>query len=119
MSDRTRGVIVYPMPESVCGPYGNRYALLLRGSEGHLEARMVHTEGVSYIVTPDKPWRWDDYTPSEPYSIEDLIGYVDPASAVDLADWVHVFGARLESNFGQVHWWATQPTIPTQDRSTT
>lgn len=106
--DRPRGVLVYPMPEEVCGPF-DRYALAVRDINGELELRMVHTEGVAYLVKNDKPWTWNDYDPSQRlYTVEELMELVDSTVAVDLADWVRQFGARLESNFYQVYAWCNE-----------
>lgn len=103
MSTRTRGVVVRPMPEEVSGPF-DHYALCVR-EDG--EVRMVHSEGVAYAVTDEKPWRWNDYSDTCPtFTPAELITMAFTAPAVDLADWVHVFGARLESNFGMIRRWA-------------
>lgn len=99
---RQRGIMVYPMPENVCGPEA-RYALLLR-ADG--EARMIHTEGVAYRVDQDKPWRYDDVQEGAGiWSVEQLINHAFDVPPVDLADWIRTFGARLESNFGQIARW--------------
>ena len=105
MSTRQRGILVFPMPEEISGPriFG-QFALVMR-KDG--EMRMVHTEGVAYSVSAERPWSWRDqglpdiptFTPAE------LIHMALQAEPVDLADWVRVFGARLESNFGQVTSW--------------
>jgi hypothetical protein len=118
-NSRPRGVIVYPMPESIGGPtvYG-RYALMVRrspdGSPDLSEVRMVHTEGVAYLVTTEKPWRWTDYAECDLFSPEELWFYGErpDSDGVDLADWVRTFGARLESNFSQCYRWAT--SVPTE-----
>lgn len=104
-NNRPRGVTVYPMPPEVNGPFGDRYALLTRHDGA---VRMVHHEGVAYNVTDDKPWCWTDYDPSQPrFTPDELNALIDPAKAVDLADWVRTFGARLESNFRLAYHWAT------------
>ncbi len=100
MTDRARGIHVYPMPEAVTGPY-ERYALLVR-EDG--EMRMIHSEGVAYEVSADKPWRWNDHTPSPYISREELIAHIE-TDPVDLADWVRTFGARLENNFSLIRRW--------------
>jgi len=107
-NDRPRGVTVYKMPPEVCGPYDN-YALTVYylNENGDMECRMVHTEGVAYLVTPDKPWRWTDYGECTEYTMRELMDLCTLDNAVDLADWVRVFGARLESNFHQIYAWAT------------
>src|SRR4051812_22133147 len=102
-TDRPRGVTVYPMPREVCGPFDN-YALM-SNSRGDL--RMVHSEGVSYSVTVEKPWRWNDYDPkAKTYDPASLIDFATLESTpVDLADWVRTFGDRLEGNFHQNYRW--------------
>lgn len=103
MSDnRVRGIMVCPMPPEVSGPY-DAYALLMR-ADGEL--RMVHSEGVAYSVTADKPWRWNDYSDTCPtFTVSELVALAFNPQPVDLADWVRTFGARLESNFGQIVRW--------------
>ena len=59
---RPRGILVWKMPSEVSGP--DSYALLVHPTKS--EARMVHTEGVAYLVTPEKPWTWNDYDPECP-----------------------------------------------------
>jgi hypothetical protein len=100
---RQRGVTLVPMPEAVNGPAADEYALLVR-PDGAM--RMVHYEGVAYEVTDEKPWRWNDYAPCDVFSPEELRSLVEGiGERVDLADWVRVFGARLESNFWQIVGW--------------
>jgi len=102
MTNRPRGVMVYPMPDEIGGP-SDRYALLMRGDE----ARMVHTEGVAYLVNADNAWTWTDYNPAvKKWTLHELIVVCTTIEPVDLADWVRTFGARLESNFHMVHHWA-------------
>lgn len=109
-NSRPRGVIVFPMTEfpEVNGPVAfGRYALMLRGDTS--EVRMVHTEGVAYQVTDEKPWGWTDNAPCQKFTPSQLIDMINfDAEGVDLADWIHTFGARLESNFTQAYSWATQ-----------
>lgn len=102
---RARGVTGYRMPPEVNGPMGDRYLLLVR-KDG--EMRMVHSEGVAYVVSDEKPWTWTDYADVEKFAPEDLTRMRPFCEPVDLADWVRVFGARLESNFHQIHRWAIQ-----------
>lgn len=98
---RTRGIIVYKMPEDVSGP--DSYALIIRGNG---EVRMVHSEGVAYKVSNEKPWCWNDWSITEKkWSPAELVELIDETQAVDLADWVRSFGARLESNFSQIAYW--------------
>lgn len=105
MNDRIRGIAVYPMPEQVTGPY-EAYALIVR-EDG--EVKMVHTEGVAYGVSAEKPWRWNDYREDCPtFTAHELINFAFYSPPVDLADWVRTFGARLESNFGQIVRWNSQ-----------
>lgn len=107
---RPRGVVAYLMPEEVCGPF-DRYALVVRheADDSVRECRMVHTEGVAYLVTDEKPWKWDDYNEGASlWSMEQLMEACDGHKSVDLADWVRTFGARLENNFYQIYRWATK-----------
>lgn len=107
-NDRPRGVMIWPMPEEVCGPF-DRYALAVRDNSEGVQCRMVHTEGVAYLVTEEKPWQWNDYDPNaKVFTMQDLRDRIDPANGVDLADWVRNFGARLESNFRQVYAWINE-----------
>lgn len=107
--NRPRGTLVYPMPPEVNGPLGDHYALVLRDTSEGLQARMVHTEGVAYLVTADKPWCWTDYDPSQPtFTMDELINLIDVSKETDLADWVRTFGARLETNFAMVYAWANE-----------
>lgn len=106
-TNRPRGVLVYPMPEEIGGPpvYGV-YALLIR-ADG--QTRMVHTEGVAYLVTDEKPWQWSDYIADlEAWSPSALIAAAKDTKPVDLADWIRAFGDRLESNFHQAYRWAKE-----------
>lgn len=102
---RQRGIMVYPMPTEVAGSaiYG-RFALLVR-SDG--EARMVHPEGVTYVVSLEKPWTVRSTSPRsrEPVTLLHLMRIALATQPVDLADWVRVFGSRLESNFYRISSW--------------
>jgi len=61
-------------------------------------ARVICTEGVSWVV-PDEGFKFNDYDPTAPaYTIEGL-KELYTGEVVDLADFIRVFGARLESNF--------------------
>lgn len=86
----------------ITGP-GDSYALFVR-PDG--EMRMVHSEGVAYLVRTDKPWKWNDYNEECPsYGPEELLE-ARTDKEVDLADWIRTFGHRLESNFAQIaYWW--------------
>jgi len=101
---RNRGIVGRVIAdEQITGPYES-YALFVR-PDG--EMLMVQgPEGVGYRVRTDKPWKWNDYNESCPsYGPEELLE-ARTDKEVDLADWIRVFGARLESNFAQiVHWW--------------
>lgn len=133
MSDRPLGVLGHVMPEEVGGPISPltsgpyllvipvRYVGLinsvLTNPSTHaieevrkIEVRMVCQEGVAYKVMHDKPWRWNDYLPSARFwSMWELIAKIDETTeANDLAYWVRSFGSRLESNFHQIHYWATK-----------
>lgn len=102
MSERQRGILVTPMvDDEINGPI-DRYALIVR-PDG--ETRMVHYEGVSYLVTDEKPWRWTDYGDCPTWTPAELAFQAEGLPTVDLADWVRTFGARLESNFSQIVWW--------------
>lgn len=108
MSDRPRGTIAYRMPEEVCGPI-DRYALLVRDTGDAVECMMLHYEGVGYLVTREKPWRWNDFDPeAQVWNMAELMALATEDNAVDIADWVRTFGARLESNFRQAYGWANQ-----------
>lgn len=104
---RSRGVVAYIMDDDeVTGPEA-AYAVVF--NESATEARMVHTEGVSYLVNNDKPWTWNDYSSdAKKFTFEELLAMTETADQIDLADWVRTFGARLESNFYQVYKWATK-----------
>jgi hypothetical protein len=114
--DRPHGVTVYPMThnDAINGPViAGRYALMVRrGPDGKIdpsEVRMVHSEGVQYRVTDEKPWVWSDYAPPgtvESFTPDELIQCID--SSCDLADWIRTFGSRLESNFWLAYRWATE-----------
>jgi hypothetical protein len=101
------------MPESVGGPrILASYALMVRrdasGKIDPSEVRMVHTEGVAYMVTAEKPWTWNDYDPTQPtFTPDDLIQMIGQ-TCTELCDWVRTHNARLESNFDQAYWWATR-----------
>lgn len=102
---RERGIKVYKMPSKVSGP--DSYALLVHPTKS--EARMVHTEGVAYLVTPEKPWTHNDYDPNCPvFSYAELLDLIPSLeiAPTDLADWIRTHNARLDSNFAQVHHWA-------------
>lgn len=105
-SERPRGVLVYPLTDDeVSGPMQS-YALLVR-ADG--QARMVHTEGVAYLVTEDKPWTWNDYNPAIPtFTVTELRARAEGVTPVDLADWVREHNARLEGNFALAYSWANQ-----------
>lgn len=100
---RKQGVVGYIMTdEQITGPYDS-YALFVREDGLTL---MVHSEGVAYRVTDEKPWQWNDYRNDvRSYGPGELhtIAMREQATLVDLAEWVRTFGARLESNFHQIH----------------
>jgi hypothetical protein len=105
-NSRPRGTVAYKMPEEVTGPFDS-YALLVRDTAEGVQCRMVHTEGVAYLVTDEKPWVWNDYDKSvRPWTVPELLACITDDNEVDLADWVRTFGARLESNFYQAWQWA-------------
>lgn len=118
--NRPHGTLVYRMPAEVNGHSSYPYALAIRKSEVGLfdeqgnsrpytEVRMVNTEGVSYLVTPEKDWCWTDYIPSEKHwTITELLEECNGDSLVDLADWVRTFGSRLESNFYLIWEWINE-----------
>lgn len=87
---RTRGVFVQPVSFQVDGM---RCAL----GEHHGDMWVICSEGVGWEV-PDEGFSVNDYDPDCPrWSKEELRGMRD-GLPVDLADWVRVFGARLETN---------------------
>jgi hypothetical protein len=99
---RNRGHIGHVMTEeAVTGPVDS-YALFVRPDGRML---MVHSEGVGYEVTEEKPWRWTDYGNCEVFPPHAMLALRTGAKEVDLADWVRTFGARLENNFRQISWW--------------
>lgn len=102
MNDRPRGTFVFPLP-AASGPLDS-YALCIAANGASM---MVHSEGVGYPVTDEKPWTWNDYQVGcESFTPAALAALALNAPAVDLADWVREFGARLESNFHQIRRWA-------------
>ena len=102
MSERTREITGWAMPTEVNGEGWDRYMLVIR-EDGQM--RMIHYEGVAYLVSEDRPWRWTDYAPVEAWSPEQLLAVTPWCREVNLADWVRCFGSRLESNFSQIVWW--------------
>ena len=110
-NDRRRGIAVYPMPDEIGGPF-DRYALLIRRVNGRTEARMVHTEGVAYLVNDGNAWTWPDYDPDvKKWTFAELISASHDVEAVDLADWVRCYNHRLEANFYQIVRWATEGEV--------
>ena len=106
--ERTTGIMVRVTPSDTAdrvinGPM-DHYALLIRPDGA---TRMVHYEGVAYLVTDEKPWRWTDYAPAQTFTPGELEALSNEESwhERDLADWIKVFGARCESNFHQVARW--------------
>lgn len=100
---RNRGMVGHVMTdEQITGPLDS-YALFVRPSDGLM--LMVHSEGVAYRVTDEKPWKWNDYSANCPsYAPADFAVLLEgETQEVDLADWVRTFGARLESNFHQIY----------------
>lgn len=118
MSDTTRtksGVTVYVIPEDIGGPaILGKYALAMRTNpEGDTELRMVHYEGVAYLVTDEKPWCFTDYDATQKFwTPAELIAAVatrfDASAECDLADWVRDHNARTSSNYFQILQWATE-----------
>lgn len=127
--ERPRGVTGYRMPEEIAGPtamgdyilvipdrFKDRLLEALKDPSNmtldevkNFEVRMVHEEGVGYLVTHDKHWRYSDYsTTVRIWSMWDLLRASELAETVDLADWVSVFGDRLENNFWLQYRWATE-----------
>lgn len=102
MSDRKRGVMVYPLKRE-----------FREGEEDYCvgvnpntkEVFMIHRpEGVTYRVRHDKPWRFNDYNVvSSWHTVLEVLGMADWDSPIDLADMIRSFGARLESNHYQAH----------------
>lgn len=107
--NRSRGVILHTMPgDEINGP-AEQYALLLRTNGDKTQARMVCAEGVGYLVTDEKPWCWTDYDDTQPtFTLRQLLDIAasEESKEVDLADWVRVFGDRLENNFSLHYHWA-------------
>jgi hypothetical protein len=96
---RTRGILVYPLaPAAYDVPTADRYALGVNQFTG--ETFLIHSEGVTYRVTHEKPWRFNDYSVvSRWFSVKEVREF-PVLHGVDLADWVRSFGQRLETNFG-------------------
>ncbi|MFS0885276.1 hypothetical protein [Aeromicrobium sp. 179-A 4D2 NHS] len=100
MSDRPTGAYVIPLdptghPES----RNDRYALGINPYTG--ETYLVHSEGVTYFVSHNKPFRFNSYDYlAKFWTLHDLVANFPllTGQACDLADWVRVFGGRLESN---------------------
>jgi hypothetical protein len=136
--DRPHGIIGYILPEEVGGPsiYQGRMMVLFRNNDqeelyailkdpanvtidkvNKYEIVLVGEQGVGYKVTHQKPWRYSDYALTGPgakfHSMWELVELTKTLEAVDLADHIHMFGARLEGNFHQHFWWAT--TIPADE----
>ena len=103
---RNRGVVGYLMTDpEITGPENEgSYALFVREDGLML---MVHTEGVAYRVTDQKHWTWNDRGWGDPrsYAPDELLlqALREQAPLVDLAEHIRTFGARLESNFHQIH----------------
>lgn len=100
MSERPTGATVIPIDPSAHPESRNsRYALGVNPHTG--ETYLIHTEGVSYYVSHDHPYRFNDYDfMSKFWTLYDVIANMPLQfdEACDLADWVRKFGDRLESN---------------------
>lgn len=104
---RSRGIVGRVIADKdVTGPYES-YALFVR-PDGQM-LMVQGPEGVGYPVRTDKPWTWNDYNEECPsYGPDELLALAEGGKEVDLADWIRVFGARLESNFAQIAHWMTK-----------
>lgn len=105
MSDRKRGIKLHPLNDKgreVQKKYApfDHYAVGINENTG--EIFLVHSDGVSYRVHHNRPFRFNDNNASAQFynmwQILDMVDF-DAESEVDLADWIREFGARLESNF--------------------
>lgn len=99
MSERTRGTIVRTF-DAPHGMYGYAYAVGPDGTE-----YVICSEGVGWLVSDDVPLIVDTMSgPSGMYGeynmpLTEIRELAARGTDTDLADFVRVFGARLESNF--------------------
>jgi len=98
MSDRKRGIMVYPLKKEFREGEDD-YCVGVNPNTK--EVFMIHRpEGVTYRVRHNKPWRFNDYNVvSSWHTVIEVLGMADWDNPIDLADMVRSFGARLESNF--------------------
>lgn len=100
MSNRPTGATVIPLdPSGHPDAKNDRYALGINPYTG--ETFLINSEGVSYLVSHDRPFRFNDLNfLSKFWTLYDLVANfpLKTGDACDLADWIRVFGARLESN---------------------
>lgn len=59
----------------------------------------ICSEGVGWEVTEDRPLIVDTFAGGYPLTLADVRDRAERGTDTDLADFVRVFGARLESNF--------------------
>lgn len=99
MSERKRGVMVYPVKREFIDSGTADYCVGVNPNTK--EIFMIHNpEGVTWRVRHDKPWRFDDDNIiSSWYTVMEVLGMADWENPIDLADMIRSFGARLESNF--------------------
>lgn len=78
-----------------------RYAVWTNGER----MLVVCTEGVSWEVTDDKPWKVAGIECTRD-GIDSMIAKdLGAQVTVSLDRWIRSFGSRLESNFHQAEWW--------------
>lgn len=98
MSERTRGTIVRTLDLSeiadVSPAYGYAYATGTDGTE-----YVICTEGVGWKLTDSDPLVVDYWDRVRMVPIATVRELAARGTDTDLADFVRVFGARLESNF--------------------
>lgn len=110
MSDRERGVTVYPLKsdwylaEKNGASTWDRYVLGINPNTN--EIYLIHNpEGVGYAVHHNKPWRFNDNSLyAKWFSVYEVLNMVDWDTPLDLADVIRTSGSRLEANFAIMHY---------------
>lgn len=115
-NNRARGVIVYKLHTPELEPYGDRYAF---GYNPNTYAMfLIHDpEGVGYRIAHEKPFRFMDFSfNAQWFTPKELLDMVNWEDSIDLADLIRSFGARLESNFYQMHYALTTLEVRDPDK---